>query len=374
MKGVRLEHAVRHDRRPRSFSGSYLETACLLDAACPGTLNRLLYASNLRRAAVFAALAEIKLGGITDIAARLLPLAPAVCYPDLDIWAQAARALLTLRAREIVQAIYGSAPDGYLGLLARIGGDPLPRGVYRLAYALYADPAQQVRAKLLRQTPGRITADVIETAARLDPVLLHQQVLQRVRDVGQVDTVHAALTLIRALVPQANDEALHRSLDGLRQSDKDLARWIERWLRRSTRVPYAPPIPANDTDLRVLNGPEMVELGRRFRNCAADRVGHLAAGMRCYVEWTGNGGPAVVELRRLSGDHFLIEDMRGPKNCDLDPAFAERIRSKLSSFGVLSPVGVPPTIAGSAFLNLLGVWVGEEGEADPFLADLLEAA
>jgi hypothetical protein len=371
---MRVEEAAPRRRRPRPFSGSYLETASLLDAACPSFLNRLLCASDLRRAAIFAALAEIRFDSIDGVISRLRSLGPVICYPDLDIWAQVARTLLTLRAREIVLAIYGSAPDGYLGLLARIGGDPLPRGVYRLAYALYADPGQRVRAKLLRQTPGRITADVIETAARLDPVLLHPEVLQRVRDVGQVETVHAAVALIRALVPKASDEALHRSLDGLRASDKDMARWIERWLRRSTRVPYAPPIPENDTDLRVLNGLEMVELGRRFRNCAADRVGHLAAGLRCYVEWTGNDGPAVIELRRLSGDRFLIEDMRGPKNCDLDPALAKRIRSKLSSFGVLSPIGVPPTIASSAFLNLLGVWIGDEGEADPFLADLLKEA
>lgn len=366
--------ALMRGHRPRHFGGFYLEAACKLDAACPSFLNRIFHASNLRRAAIFAALAEIRLAGIDEVLARLRSVAPALCDPNLDIWAQAARALLSLHDREIVLAIFGSVPDGFLGLLARIGADPLPRGGYRLAHALYADPQHRARARLLRQTPGRITADMIEVTACLDTALLHRNVFARVHNVRQVETVHAALALIRALVPQANDEALHRSLDGLRPSDKDMGRWIERWLRGATQVPYAPPIPANDTDLRVLNGPEMVELGRRFRNCAADRVGHLAAGLRCYVEWTGYGGPAVVELRRLSGDHFLIEDMRGPKNCDLDPALAERIRAKLSNFGVLSPIGVPSTIGGSALLNLLGVWIGEEGEADPFLTGLLKEA
>jgi hypothetical protein len=360
--------------RPRPFGGFYLETACLLDAACPGFLNRVLYASNLRRAAIFAALAEIKLDGIDEAVSRLRSFAPTFCDPHLDIWAQVARALLTLRAREVIQAIYGSVPDGFLGLLARIGADPLPRGVYRLAHALYADPGQRVRAKLLRQSPGRVTADMVEVAARLDPVLLHQNVLVRVRNVGHVETMHAAIALIRALVPQANDEALHRSLDGLRPSDKDMARWIEVWLRRATQVPYAPPILANDPDLRVLNGHDLVRLARRFHNCGADRVGHVAAGLRCYLEWIGDGGPAVIELRRLSGGHFLVEDLRGPKNRDLDLDLAERIRAKLSTSGVLSPIGLPSTIGGIALLNLLGVWIGEEGEADPFLADLLKEA
>lgn len=365
---------TRELRRPRPLGGSSLKTACLLDAACPGFLNRVFYASNLRRAAIFGALAEIKFDGITEVVTRLRPLAPALCYPNLDLWAQAARALLTLRAREIVQAIYGSVPDGILGLLARIGADPLPRGGYRLAHALYADPQHRARAKLLRQIPGRITADMIEAVARLDPVLLHRNVMARVHNVGQVETVHAALALIRALVPQANDEALHRSLDGLCPADKDLARWAERWLRRATRVPYVPPIPANDPDLHVLNGHDLVGLGRRFDNCGADRVGHVAAGLRCYVEWIGDGGPAVIELRRLSGGHFLVEDLRGPKNCDLDPDLAARIRTKLSTFGVLSLISVPPTIGGSALLNMLGVWDADGGEADPFLTELLEVA
>jgi hypothetical protein len=369
-----MPDTARQLSRPRPFSGSYLETACLFDAACPGFLNRVFYASNLRRAAIFAALAEIKLDGIDKAVSRLRSLAPTFCDPHLDIWAQGARALLTLRAREVIQAFYGSVPDGFLGLLARVGAGPLPRGIYRLAHGLYADPQHRQRSKLLRQMPGRISADMIETAARLDPVLLHHHVLQRVHDLRQVETVNAALALIRALVPLANDEALHRSLNGLGVSDKDMARWIERWLRRATRLPYAPPIPANDPDLCVLIGLDLVGLGRRFHNCGADRAGHVAAGLRCYLEWVGEGGPAVIELRRLSGGHFLVEDMRGPRNADLDPVLVERIRAKLSTFGILSPIGIPPTIGGSALLNLLGVWTGEEGEADPFLADLLKEA
>lgn len=370
-----MPDTTRQFRRPRPFSGSYLETACLLDAACPGFLNRIFYASNLRRAAIFAALAEIRLTSIDEVASRLRPhTAPAFCHPDLDIWAQAARALLTLRAREIVRAIYGNVPDGYIGLLARIGADPLPRAVYRLAHHLYADPRHRHRSKLLRQTTGRVSADLIEVVARLDPVLLHRNVLARVHSVGQVETVHAALALIRALVPQADDDALQKSLDGLGPADKDLARWAERWLRRATRVPFAPPIPANDPDLRLLTGVDLVDLGRRFGNCGADRVGHVATGLRCYIEWIRGDAPAVIELRRLSGGHYLVEDLRGPKNRDLDPDLAERIRGKLAGFGVLSPIGVPPTAAGSALLSLLGVWIGEVGEADPFLTDLLKEA
>lgn len=62
-----MPDTIYQTRRPRPFGGSYLETACFLETACPGFLNRLLYASNLRRTAIFGALAEIKLDGITEV-------------------------------------------------------------------------------------------------------------------------------------------------------------------------------------------------------------------------------------------------------------------------------------------------------------------
>lgn len=368
---------VKHPRhpRPRPFSGVYLAVACTLDAACPGFLTRLLYASDLRRAAVFAAVAEIETAGATEVATRLHRHAPEACPRNLDAHAQVARALLSLRAREIVRAVYGDAPDGFLGLLARLGADPLPaRGQYRLAYDLFADPRHRARARLLRQTPGRITSNHIEIAARLDAVLLHRKAFERVQDPEQIETLHAALALVRALVPQANDEALHRSLDGVRSSHRDLGLWVERWLWRMTRLPIALPIPADDPDVRVLDGPGMVALGRRFRNCARDRLGHIATGLRCYLEWTGDGGPAVIELRCLSAGYLVVEDLRGPQNRDLDLAVSERIRAKLAQFGVLGYAGAGHTVTGSALMGLLGVWHVEPGEPEPFLADLLGEA
>lgn len=371
-----MEHVhLHHRRRPRAFRGSYLETACFLDAACPGFLNRLLYASDLRRAAIFAAIAEIAIVGITEVGARFHRHVPDACYGDLDAHAQVARALLTLRARGIVQATYGDVPDGFLGLLARLGPDPLPaRGQYRRAYSLFADPQHRARAKLLRQTPGRITPDHIEITARLDAVLLHQRAFERVHAPEQIETLHAALALIRALVPQADDDALHRSLDGLHPSQGDLGPWVERWLWRMTRLPIALPIPADDPDLRVLDGPGMVALGRRFRNCARDRLGHVATGLRCYLEWVGDGGPAVIELRCLSAGYLVVEDLGGPQNRDLDFAVLELIRAKLARFGVLSYAGAGHTVTGSALMGLLSVWHVESGEPGEFLADLLREA
>ena len=147
------------------FGGFPLETACKLDASFPGYLNRVLYASPLKRQAQFAAYAEIDFTQPGFLAARLRDLAPALCDPNLDPVAQIARALTSLRARQIMQGVYGGVPKGFLGLLARLGGDPLPDPAdYRLAFSLFADPANKARAKVFGQIEGHIRAESAHVA------------------------------------------------------------------------------------------------------------------------------------------------------------------------------------------------------------------
>ena len=358
------------------FGGFPLEVACKLDASCPGYLNRVLYASALKRQAQFAAYAEIDFSQPDILAARLRAFAPALCDPNLDPVAQIARALTSLRARQIVQGVYGGVPKGFLGLLARLGGDPLPDPAdYRLAFSLFADPANKARAKLLGQIEGQISPGKIKVAARLDPVLLHKAVLDRVYDVERVEALHAALALIRALVPDATDAALRQSLDRVSPSDHDMSKWLLGWLRQMRRVPVIPPIAQGDTELRLLQGADMPELGRRFANCAADRIGYIAVGSRLYYEWIGSGAPAVVELRCLQGGRFLIEDIKGLRNASPAPAVATAIRARLSKAGVLTYAGYGGSSVGGALMTLLGAWdFDDQGEPEPFLADLLREA
>src|ERR1700712_2701958 len=129
---MRLSPALSPMQQPRPFNGFYLQTACKLDAACPGYLNRILHASSLKRSVQFAAYLEIDFSQPEMMATRLRSLAPSVCDSSLDPVAQIARALIQLTPRTILKGLYGSLPDGLLGLMSRIGPDPLPdRADYR---------------------------------------------------------------------------------------------------------------------------------------------------------------------------------------------------------------------------------------------------
>ena len=79
---------------------------------------------------------------------------------SISIRSRRSRALILMKPRRVIEALFGSCPDGYLGLLARLGCDPqYGKETYRAAFDLFADPRNRRRAKVLGQLPGRITAD-----------------------------------------------------------------------------------------------------------------------------------------------------------------------------------------------------------------------
>ncbi|CAX22485.1 protein of unknown function [Methylorubrum extorquens DM4] len=364
--------------QPRPFGGLYLEVASKLDSACPGYLNRVLYASALKRSIQFAAYPEIDFSQPEQMAARLRALAPDACCPSLDPVAQIARGLLALYPRDIARAVFGSVPEGFLGVLGRIGDDPLPEPAdYRLAFNLFFDPANKARAKLLRQKTGQVSAKYLRISMLLAPVLVHQKVFERIRSAEMAETLNMALDLIRQLHPTVTDEALHASLDGLSPKDHDLSDWVGTWLSKAEAVPMTSPFPADDPDLKLISPTQLADLGRRFKNCAASYASYLALGTHLVFEWTRPGQSAVIVLRSLSDGRWLIEQVRSESNGVPDRETLLAIRAKLHSHGILRYGG-----AGRAeitkrlahFLRLYGLEghgdLLDEGLPDPF-EDLL---
>jgi len=377
---MRLELTLAHTPQPRSFNGFYLEVASKLDAACPGYFNRVLCASNLKRAIQFAAYAEIDFSHPEMMAARLRALAPDVCGPTDDPLVQIARGLRELYPRSISQAVYGAVPEGFLGVLGRLGPDPLPDPAdYRLAFNLFADPANKARAKLLRQKNGQVSAKHLRIAARLAPLLVHQQVFERVRGEFAVESLNLALGLIQQLHPSVPDVVLHATLEGLSPKDRDLSEWVGTWLSKAEAVPMTSPFPADDPDLRLISPAKLAELGRRFRNCAASYAAYVSLGTHLVFEWTRPGQTAVIVLRSLSDGRWLIEQIRSGSNDVPERETLLAIRAKLEHYSILhygSSARAEITRRLAHFLRLYGLEghgdLLDEGLPNPF-EDLLNA-
>src|SRR5215207_7877819 len=102
--------------KPRAFTtGWALQTASLIDTHCPSLLNHLLTASDCKRQVIFATLADLRLAAPDKLAADLREIAPADCLTTLSPLAQIGRALIVSKPREIIQAVFGSVPDGLMG-------------------------------------------------------------------------------------------------------------------------------------------------------------------------------------------------------------------------------------------------------------------
>jgi|SRR5215211_7518867 hypothetical protein len=115
--------------KPRAFTtGWALQAASLIDTHCPSLLNHLLTATDRKRHVIFATLADLRLTSPDDLAARLRKIAPADCLTTLNPLAQIGRALIVSKPRHIIEAVFGSVPDGLMGSSSAwaISRSPIP--------------------------------------------------------------------------------------------------------------------------------------------------------------------------------------------------------------------------------------------------------
>lgn len=378
----------RQPRLPREFRGYSLNVAARLEASLPHFLLRIYYANSLRRQSFFAFSAEIDLDHPEDFLRRLRMQAADVLADvgHLDPLAQVARALILLKPKRILEILFGECPEGLLGLLSRFGSQPVygPE-TYRLAFELFSDPRHRHRAKVLGQLPGQIRPEHVTVAASLDERLLHRSVLERChpREVAALNRFVEMIVDLCGATPELIRESLDQLAVGTRGCK--MTEWAESWMARQVHLPFAAPIPSNDPDLKLCLGAELDSLGRRFRNCAANRKSFTFLGERLIYEIVKPGEQAVLELLRLtSGDQarWVCEDLRGPRNRRASPEMAAWVQSKLDQHGIFYQSVAPPTAEEQALHRLVDhttafAWdrqreAGDDGGDDADLDALLD--
>lgn len=340
--------------RPRPFGGWALSAAIELDAHSPGFISYALCGSSLKRQVVFVALAMLEQEGPEILAFRLRALAPAHCVLPRHPMAQIAQALTVMRARKILQAVYGEAPPGFLCMLSRLGDNPLPQQrLYGLIFEMSSNPKHRERAAALLQISGEIGASQLEVIRHLDPVLVHRNILNRI-SLSQVDDVNAVLALIRRCVSTATDAALRQSVEQIHPKTR-LETYFSRWLKKMDQPVAGPQIAADDPDFTVLaTGEAMAALGRRYQNCLSSKIPYVATGRHAYLEWKHAPG-AIAELHRLSNGQFVLADVHVILNRQPDPDLVATIRQKLGSLGIPA-IETDDQVRACGVLRLLGTF------------------
>lgn len=336
-----MEQGDYYHFRAREIRGYSLNFAARLEAHCPHFLLRILYANNLTRQVMFAVAAEIDLDKPDPFLGRL-----EICAPDvmrdlshLDSLARLARALILLKPRYVLEALFGECPVGLSGAYSRFGAMPLygPE-LYRLTFDIFAKRENRSKAKALGQLKGQLRAEHIVVAAGLDGVLQHRTVLERAK-ATEIPALNAFARMIIDLC-DATPQAIRESLDSLPTGTNGvkIGEWAQSWMSRQVRLSVPVPIPDNDPDLRLCLGAEQISLGRRLRNCAASRMSYAFLGERVLVEWIRAGEQAVIELAVVhsgSEQRWEVTQLVGPRNRRAKTAIVAAIRERLDGLGIL---------------------------------------
>jgi hypothetical protein len=314
----------------RPFKGWSLQAITEADAVFGGILRAAISASPLRRQSIFLVLASLDWVSAEAMAANIRNLNLDGCRSDATPLQVISHALVACRRiRDLLHATYGPV-DGLLGVLKRLGDNPLPRDSYRDLMSVLTEPEHRVRAKVLAQLP-KITSAHLTTLLRIDEPFILKELVEHL-DPNDVARFSTAIRLVNHLSPQMTTEDLVTSIMSL-QPESNLHIWLQNQVRRATEFPIT--LPNLDKAFVPLTSSEMIRAkALEYRNCLRSRFGELALGRTCYVEFQPS--PAIIELAALSeGRWACFDKIYGPRNARPTSATRRTILRKLRASGVL---------------------------------------
>ncbi|MFC5373815.1 hypothetical protein ACFPIF_14710 [Brevundimonas faecalis] len=288
-----------------------------LDDKAPGVLSRVLTAAPARRQAIFFALAAHEQNCGRNFSGGLIP-------PKL------AEVVRHGRAADILRHALGDVPNGLRRLLERAGDRPLPRSKdYILLHDLAASGDRRGVDALVGA--GRISVRKLEVLASLDPRWRHANTVGRIDTCAEATTFNAALTFVQSLNSRATDEVVANAIASMRPTST-LARLLDRFMRRADRLPPHP-VPLGDNELRPLASVrDLMEAGRRYRNCLSHRIADVAAGRMAVAEFRGE---LLMEFRPLSlGAGWALREVHGMRNGPVPLTLAEAAEAKCDQIGI----------------------------------------
>ncbi|WP_306002287.1 hypothetical protein [Brevundimonas sp. C43] len=289
-----------------------------LDDTAPGVLARVLTAAPARRKAIFAALAtqEEKVG-LYDSGDDLLPMS-------------FAEVIRHGRPGDILRRAFREVPEGLSGVLAQIGERPLPRPRdYIALHDLLGD--EDTRAADALRGLGRITCRKLDVLNALDPRWRHANTLERIDSGGEALMFNQAIGFIQSLNSKATDEVVAGAIAVMRPTST-LARLLDRFLQRADRL-SSHPIASGDNELRpLLTIRDVLDAGRRYRNCLRHRLADVAVGRMALAEFREE---CLVEFRPLTaGAGWLLRDVHIERNRPVPLSLFADVEAKCDEMGI----------------------------------------
>lgn len=288
-----------------------------LDDEVPGILSRVLTAAPARLQAVMAVLAAHELkAGVIAVGEHLFPMS----------FAETVR---HGRAKDILRHGFGDVPEGFAGLLTQIGERPLPRAKDYLALYDFLT-CDDVRGAEALRASGRITCRKLEVLLALDPQWRHAHTLDRIDSGAEAMTFNKAVAFIQSVNSKASDEVVAEAIARTGPTSS-LPRLLDRLLRRADRLPPHP-VSEDDNELRPLASMrDLLEAGRKYRNCLAHRLADVAAGKIAIAEFRGE---CLVEFRPTLPTGWLLREVHIERNRPVPLALFAEVEAKCDALGI----------------------------------------
>ena len=303
--------------RDGGLLGWCTEALVKLDDTAPGVLARVLTAAPARRQAIFAALAaqEEKVG-LYDAGDDLLPMS-------------FAEVIRHGRPGDILRRAFGEVPEGFASMLTQIGERPLPRAKdYITLHSILTD--DDARAAGALRGAGRITCRKLDVLNALDPRWRHANTLERIDSGGEALLFNQAIGFIQSLNSKATDEVVAGAIAVMRPTST-LARLLDRFLQRADQLPPHP-IASDDNELRpLLSMRDVLDAGRRYRNCLRYRLADVAVGRMALAEFRGE---CIVEFCPTTGAGWLFRDVHIERNRPVPLTLFADVEAKCDEIGI----------------------------------------
>lgn len=288
-----------------------------LDDTASGVLARVLTAAPARRQAIFAALAaQEEQVGLYDAGDDLLPMS-------------FAEVIRHGRPGDILRRAFGEVPEGFASMLTQIGERPLPRAKdYITLHSILTD--DDARAAGALRGAGRITCRKLDVLNALDPRWRHANTLERIDSGGEALMFNQAIGFIQSLNSKATDEVVAGAIAAMRPTST-LARLLDRLLQRADQL-AAHPIASGDNELRpLLTMRDVLDAGRRYRNCLRHRLADVAVGRMALAEFRG---VCIVEFRPTTVAGWLFRDVHIERNRPVPLSLFADVEAKCDEIGI----------------------------------------
>lgn len=261
--------------------------------------------------------------------ARWLRSGPAA--PELTILA---RMLCTTHVDTLLEVALGDMPPALLAALDRCGDRVRDTGYYASVIAMLRNPAL---APFLLSRRGDITTDQLAEAqkvAELDP-LLHDAFLRQVISHLQAMALDRLIATVRLHHGHDHDYAFTDLLDACQSPLGPDHLW-----KLVDRLPAAPvPWPGDDLLAPITCPVSLSQTGLTYRNCLAQYRLELVLGTMAFYRMLTTPIRAIVGLRREPTSGWIVFDIKGPLNIELDEETRADIFGRFAAVGIGS--GLP---------------------------------